>query len=125
MPCLKQGLKDLKKHVFSLNKHTMFDKENFHMLQLAFIMEFHLKISAVRRDLASVNYRSETPNFLDVNAQKIVLTQYKTAKKYGRKEFQLTRECWKLFSWLRTQHRLRGITDGHLLRNRYWKPLTR
>ena len=46
----------------------MFDKENFHKLQLAFILEFHLKVSAVRRDLATVNFRHETPNYLDVNS---------------------------------------------------------
>ncbi len=28
-----------------------------------------------------------------------------------------------MFSWLRKQHRLRDITDGHLLRNMFWKPL--
>ena len=31
-------------------------------------MEFHLKVSAVRRDLASVNYRHETANYLDTDA---------------------------------------------------------
>ena len=98
MPCLREGLKKLKQHVFGLNKHTMFDKENFHKLQLAFILEFHLKIAAVRRDLSTVNYRNETPNFLDVNAQKIVLQEYKNSKTHGRREFQLTRQCWKLFS---------------------------
>ena len=87
-------------------------------------MTFMLR-NPLRRDLATVNYQDmEQPNTLDTQSQKMTFTKYKTARFYGDRTYQLTRDQWKLFSWLRKQHKMRGITDGHLLRNTYWRPLT-
>ena len=80
----------------------------------------------VRRDLATVNYLkydTDKDNYIDINSQKLVLNHYKTVKFYGKKTISINRDAWKAFSWMRKQHRLRGLTDGHLLKNRYWKPM--
>jgi len=100
----------------------MFDKKQFHKLQLCFILAFHLRYP-LRRDLSTVSYTKQEGNYIDVNAQTLHLNKYKTARKHGELLYRFTREQWKLFSWLRKQHRLRGFTDGHLLINTYWKPL--
>lgn len=119
---LKKATKCLRDSIFDLNKSKLFSKQEYGRLQLAFIMTFMLD-KTVRRDLATVNYRGKGPNTLDTDTHEVTFTKYKTAKFYGPKKYTLTREQWKLFSWMRNQHRLRGITDGHLLRNTYWRPL--
>ena len=91
-----------------------------------FIMSFLVKYP-LRRDLATLKYfgyDSKLDNYLDVQAGKIVLNYYKTVKFFGRKEFDIPRDTWKAVSWMMKQHRLRGLTDGHLLKNSHWKPLS-
>ena len=123
--CLKKELRKLTSEVFQHNKNSKLDKKQFHKLQLCFILAFHLRYP-LRRDLSTVTYSNDPPpegNVIDLHAQKLFLRKYKTSKTHGEKVYQFTREQWKLFSWLRKQHRLRGLTGGHLLYNTYWKPL--
>ena len=119
---LKKATRCLREYVFKLRKSSLFSKQDYHKLQLAFIMTFMLD-KTLRRDLATVTYDGTGPNTLDVRSHEITFTKYKTARFYGPQTYTLTRDQWKLFSWMRVQHRLRGIKDGHLLRNTYWRPL--
>ena len=92
----------LRKEVFSWDNTNLFTKQQYHKLQLAFILTFMLKYP-LRRDLATVNYlnKEDEANTLDVKAQTITFTKYKTVKHYGPKTYSLTRDQWKLFSWIR------------------------
>ena len=121
--CLKREVGDLRKQIFTWDKNAPWPKAQFHQAQCCFLMNFMLRYN-VRRSLATVNYLNETKNRLDTKSQKLILTDYKNSKTHGPAEFQLSRELWKQFSWLRKQHRLRGLNTGALLVNMHWKPMT-
>ena len=88
---LKKATKCLRQGVFELDKNNLFSKQDYHRLQLAFIMTFMLD-KTLRRDLATVNYKGTGPNTLDVRSHTLTFTKYKTSKHYGPREYVLTRE---------------------------------
>ena len=66
---LKKQAKALREEAFALDKHVLWDKEQFARAQLAFILTFHLKYP-IRRDLCTVQYGvKDAPNTLDKRAQ--------------------------------------------------------
>ena len=71
--------------VFQHNKNNKFDKKEFHKLQLAFILSFHLKYP-LRRDLSTVTYSTNpgpTGNVIDLHGQRLHLRKYKNSKIHG------------------------------------------
>ena len=121
--CLKKHAKELREKTFALGKNDLWDKEQFAEAQLAFILTFHLKYP-IRRDLCTVKYNvagnEEGNNLID---KKIVFREHKLKKHQAEFTMNLDRVMWRLVQLLRKQHAMRGITQGNLILNRYWKPM--
>ena len=126
---LKKAAKMLRKETFALDKHALWDKEQYARAQLAFILTFHLKYP-LRRILCTVIYKPDDPstgNVLDDKGKKIIIRNHKMQRKYKDPfVYQLDRNMWRLAQLLRRQHKLRGVTgNSTLLLSRFWKPMPR
>ena len=120
---LKKFAACLRTTVYKVDKDKLWNKNEYAMLQLAFILTYHLKYP-VRRDLASVVY-DEGPNRLHMKTRTITYTQHKNSR--WRKNpyvHKLTRETWRLVSLIRKQQKMRKLESTHLLLNRYWNKMT-
>ena len=82
----------------------------------------------VRRDLATVKWGKPeygpNENYLDPFNKTIVLNKHKTSRWYGSSSLQLTRVMWKIWSMLKIQQNKRKIKSGHILLNKYYRPMT-
>ena len=121
--CLKKHAKELRDKTFALGKNDLWPKDEYAEGQLAFILTFHLKYP-IRRDLCTVKYN--VPENTDGNnlvGKSFLFKQHKLTR--HKKEFtmKLDRVMWRLLQLLRRQHTMRGKTKGHLILNRYWKPI--
>ena len=126
---LKKIAKQAKMETFALDKHVLWDKDQYARAQLAFILTFHLKYP-LRRILCTIRYNPEDPttgNVLDDENKKIIIREHKMQRKYKDPfEFQLDRNMWRLAQLLRRQHKMRGLTkESPLILSRFWKPMTR
>jgi hypothetical protein len=121
--CLKTHAKELRDKTFAMGKNDLWTKDEYAVAQLAFILTFHLKYP-IRRDLCTVMYN--VPENTDGNnlvGKSFLFKQHKLTR--HKKEFtmKLDRVMWRLLQLLRRQHTMRGKTNGHLILNRYWKPI--
>ena len=126
---LQCAAKALRAEAFKLDKHVLWDKDQYARAQLAFILTFHLKYP-LRRILCTIRYNPEDPttgNVLDDENKKIIIREHKMQRKYKDPfEFQLDRNMWRLAQLLRRQHKMRGLTkESPLILSRFWKPMTR
>ncbi len=125
--CLKKHANELRQETFKLDKHILWDKDQFARAQLALILTFHLKYP-IRRDLCTVQYNvegNEQGNNLVDETKEIVFRDHKTKRYHPEFRMKLDRLMWRLIQLLRSQHALRGLKSGYLLLNRYWKQLHR
>lgn len=119
MPTLRKQVKNLRDEVFSFDKNKVFDKQQFHKMQLAFILSYMCK-HPCRRDLATLCYDTTEGNYLQNKC--CVFNEYKNSKHLGCTKVKLDRNMFKLVSWMRRQHKLRGLGNS-LLYNKYFKPM--
>lgn len=110
--------------MFTFDKHHIWSKEDYQFAQLSLFMGY-MCCNPCRRDLVTLNYSQKTGNYVDHDSHAFVFNKYKTKKYHGTVSVPLNRELWKLYSWIKSQHRLLGITDGQLFRNNYMRPMTR
>jgi hypothetical protein len=125
--CIKKFAKKLRQEVYGLDKNRPWTKDEYASLQLCFILQVHMSYP-IRRDLCTLVYGSEpdeTKNYLDLEKREMVWNRHKVSKHYGTIRHKLSREMWKLFTLIRKQHKMRDIDGGHVLLNRYWRPLTK
>jgi len=126
---LKMIAKQVRTETYALDKHVMWNKDEYARAQLAFILTFHLRYP-LRRVLCTVKYKpsdASIGNVLDDKTHVITIRDHKIKRIHKDPfTFQLDRNMWRLAQLLRMQHSMRGIReDSPLLLNRYWKPMTR
>lgn len=124
---LKKYAACIRDKTIHLDKNKLWTKDEYAMATLAFILQYHL-VYPIRRCLCTVKWgieHSDTENYLDWNKQSIVWNVHKTAKWKGTIVHKLSRQMWRLFGLLRKQQKMRDITSGPILLNRYWKPMTK
>ena len=124
---LKKYAACIRDKTIHLDKNKLWTKDEYAMATLAFILQYHL-VYPIRRCLCTVKWgieHSDTENYLDWNKQSIVWNVHKTAKWKGPIVHKLSRQMWRLFGLLRKQQKMRDITSGPILLNRYWKPMTK
>lgn len=119
---LKKFAGKLRDEVLKYPKKEVWTKEQYVKATLCFLMLFHLKYP-VRRDLYRVRVDTTEGNHLDREKKSIVLTEYKTSKTYGRKEFILSRPMWTIASRLMQQQSMRNMEVTHLILNSYFEPM--
>lgn len=110
--------------VFSFNKHQIWTNDQYQQAQICLFMGY-MTICPCRRDLCTLSYAKKEGNFVDAENRAFVFNDYKTKKYHGEVSVPLKRDLWKLYSWIRSQHRLLHIEDGMLFRNKYMRPLSR
>ena len=123
---LKKFSADMRKQTFKFDKHSLWDKNQYAIATLAFILEVH-KTFPLRRELASVNWGvagSDDINWLDEAKQEIVYNKHKSAPSMGTVRHKLSRTMWRLWRLLKKQQTKRKATEGRMLLNTRWKPMT-
>ena len=123
---LKKFSAELRKATFALDKNDLWTKSEYAVATLAFILEVHKKFP-IRRELATVKWGGEASdehNWLDSSAQEIVYNKHKSAPHMGAVRHKLDRTMWRLWRLLKKQQMKRKATSGHILLNKYWKPMT-
>ena len=124
---LKKYAACIRDKTFHLDKNKLWNKDEYAMATLAFILQFHL-VYPIRRCLCTVQWgieHSDDENYLDWDKQSIVWNKHKTHKYQGQIVHKLSRQMWRLFGLLRKQQKMREITSGHILLNRYWRKMTK
>ena len=125
--CLKKFTKSMRDAVYAMDKNKPWTKDEYAMLQLCFILQVHMSFP-IRRDLCTLQWgveHTDENNYIDTKARELVWNKYKVAKHYGQIRHKMSREMWKLFSLIRKQQKMRGITAGFVLLNRYWRKMTK
>ena len=124
---LKKFAGELRDEVVKYDKNAFWDKEQFIKAQLAFILLFHLKYP-IRRDLATVQWGKKewgpTDNYIDPKTHQIVLQKHKTSRWRGTSKFTLSRVMWRIWGMLRLQQKKREYSGGHMILNKYYRPMT-
>jgi hypothetical protein len=121
--CLKRHAKELRTKTLALGKNDLWDKNQFAEAQLAFILTFHLKYP-IRRDLCTVKYNvDDNENGNNLVGKEIIFKDHKLKRLKTVFTMALDRTMWRLVQLLRRQHKMRGLTSGNLILNRYWKPM--
>ena len=123
---LKKYAGKIRDQTFALDKNRLWEKNEYAMATLAFILQYHLTYP-IRRCLCTVKWGiepSDDENYLDWDTREIVYNKHKTAKHHGAFKHKLSRQLWRLFGLIRKQQKMRDINSGHLLLNRYWKRMT-
>ena len=128
-PVLKKFAYSLRDDVFKYDKNAFWSKVQFTKAQLAFILLFHLRYP-IRRELSTVQWdpkRTEwekTDNYIDFKEHVVVLQKHKTSKYTGTHKLKLTRNLWRLWGLLKKQQNRRKIYKGHILLNKYYRPMS-
>ena len=124
---LKKYAACIRDKTFHLDKNRLWTKDEYAMATLAFILQYHL-VYPIRRCLCTVQWGvepSDEINYLDPNKKAVVFNNHKTQKYQGQIVHSLSRQLWRLFGLIRKQQKMRDISSGHILLNRYWRKMSK